>query len=67
MRKLMPVIMVVTMAVGGCANTSKGQQAAMGAALGGLAGAGLGAAIGGKHGAIIGAATGRSASWNSYL
>lgn len=58
MRKLMPVIMVVTMAVGGCANTSKGQQAAMAAALGGLAGAGLGAAIGGKHGAIIGAATG---------
>lgn len=45
MRKVMPILMVVAVAVGGCANTSKGQQAAMGAALGGLAGAGLGAAI----------------------
>ena len=58
MKKLIPIILVIAVAVSGCANTSKEHQAAMGAALGGLAGAGLGAVLGGKQGAIIGAATG---------
>lgn len=58
MRKWTLAITVITLAFSGCANMSKEQQAAMGVALGGLAGAGLGAAIGGKQGAAIGAATG---------
>ena len=58
MRKLILVIMLIAIALSGCANMSKEHQAAMGAALGGLAGAGLGAALGGKHGVAIGAATG---------
>lgn len=48
----------MVIALSGCANMSKEHQAAMGAALGGLAGAGLGAAFGGKQGAAIGAAAG---------
>ncbi len=58
MRKLILVIMLIAIALSGCANMSKDHQAAMGAALGGLVGAGLGAALGGKQGAAIGAATG---------
>ena len=44
MRKWTLAITVITLAFSGCANMSKEQQAAMGVALGGLAGAGLGAA-----------------------
>lgn len=56
MKKLLLVLML--MAVTGCANMSKEHQAAMGAALGGVVGAGVGALLGGKEGAAIGAAAG---------
>lgn len=58
MKRLFLAITFITIVLNGCTNMSKEHQAAMGAALGGLAGAGLGAALGGKQGAAIGAAAG---------
>lgn len=56
MKRLLLVLIFV--ATNGCANMSKEHQAAMGAALSGVAGAGIGALFGGKEGALIGAAAG---------
>jgi hypothetical protein len=45
MKRLFLAITFIAIALNGCANMSKEHQAAMGAALGGLAGAGLGAPL----------------------
>lgn len=58
MKKILIVATVTTLAISGCANMTKEQQAALGALGGAALGAGIGGALGGSEGAAIGAGAG---------